>query len=60
MSARAIRSIRSEANKAVSAVAPAIQTALQNEQVTRQRVDMIEAVLARGLWGRLKWLCLGR
>ena len=60
MSARAIRSIRSEANKAVEAVAPAIQTALQNEQVTRQRVDMIEAVLARGFWGRIKWLCLGR
>ena len=34
--------------------------ALQNEQVTRARVDRIEALLSRGFWGRLKWMILGR
>lgn len=31
-----------------------------NEQVTRMRVERLEAVLSRGLWGRLTWLVLGR
>lgn len=34
--------------------------ALANERLTRQRVEMIEAVLGRGFFGRLRWLFLGR
>jgi len=48
--------------------------ALHNETITRERVDMLErlvgvnidswraheAVLGRGVFGRLKWLFLGR
>ncbi len=34
--------------------------ALQNEQVTRSRVDRIEELLSRRFWGRLKWLFFGR
>jgi len=48
-------------------IAPAVDAALQNEAVTRQRVEALEsglsylaAVLSRGFWGRLRWLILGR
>ena len=34
--------------------------ALQNEQVTRGRVDCIEGLLGRRFWGRFKWLFFGR
>ena len=30
--------------------------AFQNEQLTRQRVERIEALLDRSLWGKLRWL----
>jgi hypothetical protein len=43
------------------------QTALQNEQLTRQRVEGCETalgevmqLLARDRWGRLKWLLTGK
>jgi hypothetical protein len=43
------------------------QAALQNEQVTRQRVELLEkavatqaGILARPFWGRLSWLLRGR
>ena len=49
---------------AVSTIAPA---ALQNEALTRHRVEACErgleylaSVLGRGFWGRLSWLALGR
>ena len=45
----------------------AAKTAQYNEQVTRKRVEVLEAaigkaasILGRTLWGRLKWLVLGR
>ena len=51
----------------VEQLAKATQAALQNEQVTRQRVDNIEAgltrvsvLLGRGFWGRLRWLVMGK
>jgi len=41
--------------------------ALQNEQVTRirvehleQRISVVDAILARSFLGRLRWLLLGR
>jgi hypothetical protein len=34
--------------------------ALQNEQVTRGRVQAIEGLLSRSFWGRLRWLLTGR
>ena len=43
------------------------KAAVVNEQVTRQRVDVLEAamgkvagIMGRGLWGRLEWLLTGR
>lgn len=67
MSGRRIKGIRSEANKAVKTVEPAISAALRNEQVTRERVDKLEAwaiatsaIINRGFWGRLRWLVTGR
>lgn len=36
-----------------------IEVALTNEQITRGRVDQIEAVLRRNLIGRLRWLLRG-
>lgn len=51
-------------------IAEATEAALGNEQLTRQRVAVLErrsqedhavlAILSRGFWGRLKWLALGR
>ena len=34
--------------------------ALQNEMLTRARVDRLESLLGRGFWGRLRWLFTGR
>ena len=34
--------------------------AVKNEQITRARVERIEAVLSRGFWGRMRWLLFGR
>jgi hypothetical protein len=50
------------------------ESALTNEQITRQRVEMLEIrttnldgamqdvlnLLARGFWGRLRWLFTGK
>jgi IS30 family transposase len=38
----------------------AASAALTNEQLTRQRVERLEAVLSRGLWGRIVWLLRGK
>lgn len=38
----------------------AVKAALQNELLTRRRVEALEAVMTRGLWGRLKWLLAGK
>ena len=54
-------------SKAIKTQAELTEAALYNEELTRKRVDGLEAwaekisrLLARGFWGRLKWLCLGR
>ena len=36
------------------------QAAVNNELLTRQRVEILEGVLGRGFWGRMRWLLLGR
>lgn len=36
------------------------EAAAVNEQITRHRVEALEAVLGRGFWGRLRWLVMGR
>lgn len=36
-----------------------VKAALTNEQITRHRVEMVEAVLRRNFWGRLRWLLWG-
>jgi hypothetical protein len=54
-----------EAN--LSRVAKAVEDASHDEKVTRSRVELLEKaagayadILGRGLWGRLKWLVVGR
>ena len=54
------KTARAGAYAAVEAVKPAIEAALGNEAVTRQRVDALEAFRARNLAGRLRWLFTGR
>jgi len=35
-------------------------TVINNEGITRARVDRVEGLLARGFWGRLWWFLTGR
>ena len=59
--ARALRQTEAQAiAKSAGAVQPAIDAALFNEQLTRKRVEHVEALLYRGFWGRLRWLFLGK
>lgn len=44
----------------VEEVAQNALAAVTNEQITRQRVERLEAILGRNLWGRLIWLFRGR
>lgn len=52
-----------ERDRVFQAVVPSIQSALQNEEVTRQRVDAIEQWLMvwthLSLLGRVKWILTG-
>lgn len=58
---RAHKEQTSRATKqAVTAMAPGIEAALVNEQITRSRVEQLEALARRGLMGRLRWLVTGR
>jgi hypothetical protein len=45
---------------AVENVAQNAQAAVQNEQITRMRVERLETILGRNLLGRLRWLVLGK
>lgn len=47
-----------EAN--VDAVRKSAEAAVTNEQLTRRRVEHLEAILYRTFLGRLRWLILGR
>ena len=54
-------------SKAIKTQAELTAAAPHNEELTRKRVDGLEVwaegiskLLARGFWGRLKWLCLGK
>jgi stalled ribosome alternative rescue factor ArfA len=44
----------------VEQVAQNALAAVTNEQITRQRVEKLEALRGRGFWGRLRWLFTGR
>lgn len=60
--------------KLAKVITPAVEAALANEEITRQRVDALEqwatstgeavsalqSVATRDLWGRLAWLLRGR
>ena len=48
------------ASKTVETMAPAINAAIGNEKLTRDRVEAVEGLLRRGLRGRLLWLLTGR
>lgn len=54
------RHLKAQDQALEEAVIPSIQILDQNEQATRVRVTAIEAILQRGLWGRLSWLVRGR
>ena len=74
MSQRVQRDFRKATKDAVKAVAPGIEAAIQNEQLTRQRVEALEEgirglavnadstaeILTRTFVGRLRWLLTGR
>jgi hypothetical protein len=36
------------------------EAAVNNEFLTRHRVEALEGILGRGFWGRLRWLLFGR
>ena len=44
----------------VHAVRRNAEAAIVNEHITRKRVEQVEELLRRNLWGRLRWLLLGR
>ncbi len=44
----------------VEQVAQNALAAVTNEQITRQRVERLENLLGRNLWGRFIWLLFGR
>lgn len=61
------KSAQAAAQNAAKQMAPAVTAALTNEELTRKRVDALEgwakdvdALFQRSLFGRLKWLLLGR
>lgn len=54
-----LHAFRTAAKQEADKLVPAIDSALKNEQITRQRVDRLEAFLELGFWGRLRWLILG-
>lgn len=71
MSGRIHRMLRKQAGELTQRhakiIAPTLNAALQNEEITRKRVDALEshakdvdALLQRSLMGRLRWLLLGR
>lgn len=47
------------AKMALASARPVLDAALNNEALTRARVDRIEALLDGGFWARLRWLFLG-
>lgn len=53
------RAVFEEKAKKAEETRQAVRTALMNEQITRKRVELIEAVVNRNLLGRLKWLLKG-
>lgn len=62
MNGRAARTLRREERKAVLEAGPLEmgRAAYENEQLTRERVGAVEAILRRGFFGRLWWLISGR
>ena len=64
MSGRSIKAVRRQASKAVAAAAPAVNAVLDNERLTRERVEKIEQFLAAfskmGFWRRVRWMITGR
>lgn len=49
-----------EFKKKAAAATDIGQSAFNNELLTRQRVDALEALLSRSFLGRLRWLLRGR
>jgi hypothetical protein len=37
-----------------------LQNISTNEQLTRRRVELLEAFVAMSFWGRIRWLFTGR
>lgn len=48
------------ADHVLDQLTPALEAAVQNEQLTRKRVEALEELARRPLRGRLEWLFLGR
>lgn len=54
------RSLKHRYAEAEAEIRPIAEGAFQNEQLTRARVEGIEALLRRSLWGKLRWLLQGK
>jgi len=54
------RSLHHRYAEVESEVRKMAEAAIQNEQVTRKRVELLEAILYRPWRGKLKWLLLGK
>ena len=57
---RMSRAVFEKKAKTIADAAQIAAAANQNEQLTRKRVEMCEAILHRGFLGRLVWLFTGR
>jgi len=58
--ARDRRSLKHRYAEAEAEIREIAIAALQNERLTRGRIEVIEALLGRSLWGRLTWLLRGK
>jgi len=58
--ARDRRSLKHRYAEVEGEVRAMVEAAIQNELITRRRVDALEGVRDRSVWGRLTWLLRGQ
>jgi hypothetical protein len=58
--ARDRRSLKHRYAEVEGEIRAMVEAAIQNELITRRRVDILDAWQARPFWGRLTWLLRGK
>ena len=58
--ARDRRSLKHRYAEVEGEVRAMVEAAIQNELITRRRVDALEGIRDRSFWGRLRWLLRGQ